>query len=242
MSGLILPRRLRQQQGGFIINPFRFGSSAPTGTVVAMMNASATDGATSFVDVRGHTYTRASTAEVETGISGFGGSCMFLPGGTGTFTAPDSADFDLLTSGVDFSVEVLVRFLTAPPSGNGASLVSRGSDGSNNFIFRATDTQLQWVFPGIDALGKNFTFATGTTYHCYYGRSGSGAGTANYLAVNGGVSNFTGVGRTTNSAGVLRLGRSSFGAPLHGYLAHRITVGVCKWTANFTPPSGPFTS
>lgn len=214
----------------------------PVSPVVAMMNASATDGATSFVDLRGHTYTRASTAEVETGISGFGGSCMFLPGGTGTFTAPDSADFDLLTSGVDFSVEVYVRFLTAPPSGNGSSFVSRGSDGSQNFIFRATDTQLQWVFPGLSAIGTNYTFTTGVTYHCYYGRTGSGGGTMNYLAIDGVVASQSGAGRTTNSAGVLRLGRNSFGAPLHGYLAHRITKGVCKWTANFTPPTAPFTA
>lgn len=218
------------------------GTPAPAGLVVAMMNSSATDAATSFVDVRGHTYTRGGTAEVETGISGFGGSCMFMPGGSGTFTAPDSTDFNLLTAGVDYSLECYVRFLTAPASGNGAPMISRGSDGSNNFAFRATNTQLQMAWPGLSVIGKNFTFLTGVTYHVYYGRTGSGAGTTHYLAVDGNISSQSGAGRETNAGGVLRLGMYSFGSPMNGYLAHRITKGLCKWTANFTPPTAPFTS
>ncbi len=167
---------------------------------------------------------------------------MFMPGGTGTFTAPNSSDFDLLTSGVDFSVEVFVRFLTAPPSGNGAVIISRGSDGAENWQLRATNSALEWVFPGQAVISQSFTFAAGVTYHVYYGRTGAGASTANYLAVNGVIYAQQGVGRVTNSPGVLRLGRASYGAAMHGYLSHRVTVGQCKWTGNFTPPAAPFSA
>lgn len=199
-------------------------------SVIALMNESATDNATTFTDAKGNNYTAGGTAVVETGIPGFAGSCIYNPAATDVFTVPTGTGLNILSTG-DFTVEAFIRLTDAPGTGSGATIISRGNNNTLGWTFRCVDGNLQFVYPGLAAASLAQTWATNTTYHVAACR----AGTQHYLAVNGAVSAVSLSNRATDTATSLFVGDNAGGTAVE-YISHRITR-VARYTSNFTPPT-----
>jgi hypothetical protein len=220
-----------------------YGAAAPVdpffSSVVALMNPSATDAATTWSDAKANSYTSTSlgsgTTEIETAILGFGGSCCYTAlGSSRPFVVADSVNWDILSGG-DFTVEAFIRLLDAPGTGNGAAIASRGTASTNNWVLRCINGQLQWVYPGLAGGSFAQAWALNTTYHVMACRSG----TQHYIGIDGVVQAPAITNRTTDAAGSLRIGVGAGGTGVE-YISHRITKGIARYTSNYTIPTAPF--
>jgi hypothetical protein len=112
--------------------------------------------------------------------------------------------------------------------------------GSNNGwqIYSDTTSIHVWNGPTTDR-SLSWSVSTGTWYHFAIARSG---GTVT-LYLNG-----TSLGTVldkdfSNSGGQLTIGAddNTGGAALNGWMDEiRISKGIARWTANFTPPTSPY--
>lgn len=175
-------------------------------------------------------------AQISTSVKKFGtGSLKF--DGTGDFlSTPNASQFDFGTG--DFTVEFWVNFtsftLTASMVSNYFSstvgwTIQRRSD-SAALVFGYGDTQL---------FSQSWSPSTGIWYHIAATRSG----TSLRVFVDGTqlgttVTNSTSLNGSTSPLVVGGLYFGGYLQPLNGYIDDlRITKGVARYTANFTPPS-----
>jgi len=170
----------------------------------------------------------------------FGNAIAF--DGTGDYlTSPSNSALHVL--GSDFTLELWVRLAA---SQNNFGLLSTYSDvGSNTvgYIIRFTPTALRFFAGkgGIDFSLRDATyvFATNQWYHiAITSRSNTGRVFIDGIQ-QGGTIDFSG---TVNSAETLQIGRTHTATDdLNGFIDDlRITKGVARYTANFTPPTAPF--
>lgn len=218
---------------------------------VSLLHMDGADASTTFTDESGKTWTAAGDAQIDTGQSVFGGASGLFDG-TGDFiTTPDHADWQL-DSGSDanlWTVDFRVRFAVDP----GTALVGflhQRNDNSNFWTIGLNNNTLRFqVVSG----GANIVLidqgtwnpASGTWYHVAIVKNG----TSGYLHFIDG----TQLGTTTTDTstmpdftGVLQVGRSLDAAgaikALNGWIDElRISKGVARWVANFTPPTAAYT-
>lgn len=217
--------------------------------VLLVANDNAANNSTTFADQSsvGRTMTtvsgaKYSSAQAPTGMT----TSMLLNGTTDYITAADSADWDFGSG--DFTVEGMVRWTAGGQYGTlAAQYASVTSDaswwatlpnisGDNNAYWEWTTNGVTNNFHTL----SGWTAAIDTWYHVAFARSGSSL----RFFVNG-----TQIGGTqTNSATIfnsttaLSIGHTGGSATfdMKGYMASvRITKGVARYTANFTPPSLP---
>jgi hypothetical protein len=104
--------------------------------------------------------------------------------------------------------------------------------GKTKLIIQSNDGQV---------ISATHGMSTGQWYHLAYVRDG----TSFLLFVNG-----TQIGTTVTSSASMGTGAYSFigcetgqGAYLNGYMEElRVSIGIARWTSNFTPPTGEYTS
>lgn len=144
-------------------------------------------------------------------------------------------DASLAAIAGDFTAECFVYFGSSP---KWATMINLGNGFSGGFLFRQSNSSSGEVYFGSTALSFTFTPSLNTWYHYAVSRIGSTV----RLFING-----TLIATWTNSfsipAGVCRLGQSSHQASevLNGFLDEvRITIGVGRYAATFTPPVLPF--
>jgi hypothetical protein len=235
---------------------------------VLLLKGDGTNGSTTILDsskVAGSpkTITANGNAQISTAQSKFGGSSIAFDG-TGDFlTTPNSSAWDFGSSDLTIEAWVYIAANSTPdqdgnraasicntwaattgiiaPTGwtftiggttatTGTSLaLDSWSSIANATLYRSTISvpQLTWnhvaatVSSGTRRLFLNGSLIAGTTVTV-----GSGA-----TAINSIGSNLR-VGQTANNA---------YSIPLNGYIDDlRITKGVARYTANFTPPTAPF--
>ncbi|MEK7086203.1 MAG: LamG domain-containing protein, partial [Patescibacteria group bacterium] len=214
--------------------------------VVLLMHMDGTNGGTVFGDVKGHTVTTNGAAQLSTAQSKFGGSSASFDGSTGYLTIPDSNDWYFGTG--DFTIEYWVRF-SVFSAGLVYSNVGQGPDSGNYwsmvpFESGANDGWQFTVVTGGSILVNYYTpyssIATDTWYHVAIVRNGTNFKTY----INGVETHAQTVSATLGDyAAPLVIGARSFdyANKLNGYLDDiRITKGVARYTANFTPPTAPF--
>ena len=205
--------------------------------VKSLLNMGGADGSTTFTDSTGlRSWTANGDAQIDTSL----GYNAALFDGTGDYidTAQDSA----LTLSGDFTIELIIRISSMTLSGlfaNGASaftgnacaLILNHATQANKVGFWA-----QNAIPSAAIVTSN-TLSVDTDYHIEIARSGS----AIKLFQNGVAASSASVGNTIAlSESGLRVGRYWNGG-FNGFVrAFRVTVGVCRHTANFTPPTAPF--
>ena len=176
-------------------------------------------------------------AKTSTAVVKYGTTSMAFDGTGDYLLSPASTELDFGTR--DFTIETWVNF-TALSSNQ--VLLDRWATGNANawqLYWRSTGTSIAFLTGSSTVLvqdpnGSNIT--TGTWYHIAVTRSG----TTVRLFVNGTV-----VATATSSLSLtntLPLGvgiqTSTATNPLNGYLSDvRITKGVARYTANFTPPT-----
>jgi hypothetical protein len=188
------------------------------------------------------TVTAFGNAQISTAQSRFGGASIAFDGVTPTaLTVPITSSF-WFDSG-NFTIELWVRYNTT--AGN-QLVVGQAGGGVSQFIIYTTGTSLvyylsvggtNWEIANGASIG---TVATGQWYHVALVRNGS-----TFTPYLNGTAGTT----STSSASLFRantpiqIGSNILQVSdlLNGYIDDlRITKGVARYTANFTPPTAPF--
>jgi len=232
-----------------IINPYAFsgGGSPPApgdpywANVELLLHCDGTDGSTTFTDSSdsAHTVTAIGNAQVDTSEKKFGtGSGLF--DGNDYLSIPDDAGFDFGSG--DFTLECWC-YVT--------------NTASRTIMSKWTTGQLSW-FLGAGAAGMGFYISTSggnvilacplaswpstnTWFHIAVCRDGADL----RLFVDGTQSGSTYNISTTaihNGSGIVTIGDDQNVNPgFYGQIDDvRITKGVARYTANFTPPTAAF--
>lgn len=218
------------------------GGDPDFASVVSLLHFDGTNGSTTFTDQKGKAWTAYGAAALTTSQKKFGTASLSLNGTDAGIQTPNSTDFDFGTG--DFTAEAWV-YLNSNTSlgyifnrGNGA-----GTNGGFAMAVNASG-QLLLVYHGFafQTAGAT-TLNTGQWYHLAICR----AGTTVRLFVDGVIdasatnsTNYTAAASTPNTIG----SNLDAGVPsqfLSGFIDDvRITKGVARYTAAFTPPTAPF--
>lgn len=222
-------------------NPTGYDSYAPNVVLHLPMATDFNDGTGKTVTVNGNTVISTTAKKLGTGSGYFDGSGDYL-------SLADSADWAFGSAA--FTIETWVKFSSQPVRGTGATSIHMIA------CQRQTDS-LRWFFGYADWVGVHtgpclwfmgdaatiayapITFTLDTWYHVAIARSGN-----TFTIYVNGVS----IGSGTSAASIgdysaaLSIGFGwNVDFYLHGYLSDlRITKGVARYTANFTPPREPF--
>lgn len=194
-----------------------------------------------IADATGKTATAVGTAAVTTAQYKFSsvGASIVLDGNSDYLTFADSTDWDLF--GGDMTMDCFVRF-------NAVNQVSpfcaQYIDANNLWYFEYHPVYGLVVGEYVSGVGTyaycGWSPSINTWYHVAVVKSGSSC----YLFIDG-VSQtlvaFTGW-TNTSFASTLRVGyNQDTGLYLNGWLSEvRISKGIARWTANFTPPTVPY--
>jgi hypothetical protein len=211
-----------------------------------LLHMDGADGSTTFVDksVYAHAVAANGAAQVETSTVRFGSGALQGVGGsgsTGFVSAPDHPSLEFGSG--NFTIELFVNFTS---TASVQSLISKGHTGTGNLswaLFRdAGRGTLQFVIStdGAGDTRKEVSWApsTGQWYHVAVTRS---AGSLRFFVDGVQIEGALASSETYFDGGAqVRVGWAvNFG--LNGFIDEvRITKGVARYTANFTPPSAAF--
>lgn len=208
-----------------------------------LLHCDGADASTTFTDGTGnHTVTANGDAQVDTAQSKFGGASVYFDGTTDYLSIPDHADWDIGSG--DFTIDFWVRrngtghLLGQIDSGHTVSNASFNLyiDGSNYVIGRIASGGTWYTVTGTTAL------STGTWYHVAFIRNGNDLNLYIDGTVEGGTTDVTGItaNNSTYQVGIGRFGE--FTSSLYtGWLDEiRISTGIARWTANFTPETSAY--
>jgi len=193
------------------------------------------DGSTVFTDVKGHVFTAAGNAQIDTAQSKFGGASGLFDGSGDYLDAAASTDFGVEAG--DWTVEAWVRptdaagdeclFDNRIGGATGCGIYTSLSGSANRFGFTNNSAVI--------ASGGNLT--AGVWAFIAVARA---SGTVRGF-INGVLAWSVTDSRTYSGTPAIRIGASSAGQYFAGHVDEiRITKGVARYTADFTPPTEPF--
>jgi hypothetical protein len=183
-------------------------------------------------------------AKISTSVSKFGGSSMAFDG-TGDYVLSNMATTDLYAFGRgDFTIEMWVYFVALPSSGDFDNLIDFRPNGVNGLYptiyVDGTAKTLRYLTDSADKITGSTTISTSTWYHVAVTRSG----TSTKMFLNGTQegSTYTDSNVYINATQRPIIAANGYlnggGGLLNGYIDDlRITKGVARYTANFTPPT-----
>lgn len=204
-----------------------------------LLHCNGTNDSTTFTDETGKTVTANGDAKIRTAQKVFGTASGLFDGSDDYLSVPDSDDWNFGSG--DFTLEALVRFSTLPSSTTPAYLFRQGYGADANFNFRVIDqsgykivfsSQVAYEGDSVNVQSDAVTLALNTWYHMAAVRSGNtwllfldctlvGSATSTYTM--------------PNASGTLTIGS------VRGYMDEiRITKGIARWTADFTPPTSEY--
>ena len=190
------------------------------------------------------TVTVVGNAQISTAQSKFGGSSIAFDGTGDYLSIPDDDAFDLGTG--NFTIEGWVNYSS---TGLFTTVLSKGwPTGSAGGAFVVTLNAGNLLFfaeSGSDSwdIALNRVIVAGlqlsTWYHIAITRSGNTFRTFNNGVV---VETWTNSLGLMNNSDIVSVGATKTGSNgMNGYIDDlRITKGVARYTANFTPPTAPF--
>lgn len=204
-------------------------------SVVALLHFNGADGSTTFTDQTGKIWTPNGNAQIDTAQSEFGGASGLFDGSGDFISTPQHTDFDI-TSG-DFTLEMWLR--PAVLSGT-QSIVSKVQTGSNGWILDIGPTgRVTFTFIAVN----NWLSASGISAvvwsHVAVTRSGN---TLRHF-INGILDATNTISNGIVASAITTIGETAVGTPQYynGWIDDlRITKGVARYTANFTPPAQQF--
>lgn len=211
--------------------------------VKLMLHCNGVDGLTTFTDEIGKTITTVNDAAMDTAQYKFGGASGLFDTDD-SVTAIDSADWNFAAG--DFTVDFWMRFGTiATPSQHGLCgqyanansfwFIDFGRNAGGDYFFQFGWHNGAWQVFKSQGSGS---FDINTWHHVALVRNS----TSFKLYIDGNLYSSTTASVTlTDVAAILTVGRSNYGATTYyfdGWLDEfRISKGIARWTANFTPPT-----
>lgn len=164
--------------------------------------------------------------------------------GTGDYlTIPDSSEFDFGTG--DFTLECWYYPLSVSGAAGSRGLISQRTnanvDHSFSLFVNQNNAGFGFAFTLDGSTNNEQYFGSALTVNTWYHVAVSRVGANLYFAVNGTVTAAAGSASALfNSSQPVQIGRlgTYTGGDLHGYLdSVRVSKGVARYTANFTPPN-----
>jgi hypothetical protein len=213
------------------------------GSVSLLLHGNGTNGSTTITDSSPSpkTVTAFGNAQISTAQSKFGGASLLFDGTGDNLTVPDNGSFTMGT--VDFTIEFWARPVSG---GQTAAMVTTGSPTDfQGFFFGLLsgslflladgdglgpvwDVALNAASIGVDSWTHVAAVRLGNTFTVYKDGVQAATGTSSILLKNS--NNILTVG-----------GRGQSAQYFNGYIDDlRITKGIARYTANFTPPTAPF--
>ena len=215
------------------------GGDAYWNNVVSLLHFDGTDGSTSIVDAAGKTaWTANGTAKITTSNSKFGGSSLRLDG-AGYLSAVTPSAVDLGEN--DFTIECFANLSTTPSTA--AALFATWVNSTTNKLRPLITSSMNLQLAAENALvwQGGTVGSIGAWQHIAITRSGSNS----YGFVNGTliVSKTSWPSPISAANYAAEIGRNLQNNAwfINGYLDQfRVTKGIARYTANFTPPTAPF--
>ncbi len=224
--------------------------------VSLLLHADGTNGATAFPDnsPTPKTVTAAGNAQVSTVTPKFGTGSALFDGSGDYLSAPNSSDW--VFGSAPFTIEAWINTTANPTGGLFGSIVTRGAGGVGPYSWLLATQDVGGfakvrflVSANSDASSSTSIFSTTTVNTgAWIFVAAVRDGNTLRLFING-VQEATGAftGAVFDSAAPLGVGAawygflSSWGNLYTGKIDDlRITKGVARYTANFTPPTTPF--
>lgn len=227
-----------------------FGAAAPAvangidAFTKLMLHFDGADGSTTCTDssASARTMTRTGDPELDTAQSKFGGSSGLF--NSGRWQAPDDADLELGSN--DFTIDMWVR--ASSWAGGYHLLCARGGaadywtgfhHNGTSLYFTGTTNNSSYGFSALTAI-PGVTLATNTWHHIAAARSGNNL----YLFFDGDLKDT----RSVTGLSVYNFGHgwcvgsnNDATAAFAGWIDElRISIGIARWTANFTPPTAAY--
>ena len=233
------------------MSPIMFINNALSGVdsfTVALLHMNGTDTSTTFTDETGKAITAVGNAQIDTAQSVFNGASGLFDGTGDYLTAADSADWQLDggSNSNAWTIDFWVRF-NGDPGVSPMGFVEQYTDNSNAWALLLVNNLLEfYVLSGgafTVVIDNAWNPATATWYHVAVVKNGA---TGYMMFVDG-----TQIGTTQtdidtipNLTGSIQIGRESETSgnfDLNGWMDEvRISKGIARWTANFTPPTGEY--
>jgi hypothetical protein len=206
------------------------------GSVSLLLHGNGTNGSTTITDSSrfANTVTAVGNAQISTAQSKFGGASIAFDGTGDCLSIADSSSFDLGTG--DFTIETWAYIAET----GDYTLYSHAATGGPMLLsFEGTFRFRR--FGVADVVVASALPSTNTWVHIAASRNG----TATKLFFNGVQTGSTATDTADYTVAASVFIGSDTGAPgaleFNGYIDDlRITKGVARYTANFTPPTAPF--
>jgi hypothetical protein len=212
------------------------------GSVSLLLHGNGTNGSTTITDSSSNalTLTRGGSVlpVISTAQSKFGGASIFLDG-LSTISYLDIPASSLFSFPSDFTFECWVYVLTQGGVFDSTVIETTGSF-TNGLVLRGDNPQTSWSWTvgGSEIGGGSLTLNEWN--HMAVTRSGSTVRAFKDGTQQGTATNSIVIGPTVGTSRIGE-GLSVTSRQLNGYIDDlRITKGVARYTANFTPPTAPF--
>jgi len=211
------------------------------GNVSLLLHGDGANGSTTIVDSSPSpkTVTAVGDAQISTAQSKFGGSSIAFDG-SGDYLSISSNT--ALALGSTWTIEFFVYLNTLGGGDSRNGFVSTDTSNTNGHLQIYTETGPILVVRcggagGNDATSGSSPFNAATWTHLAFVSNNLAA----TIYVNG-LANGTGTLASASTEPISRIGALIFSAyDLDGYIDDlRITKGIARYTANFTPPTAPF--
>ena len=222
--------------------------------VKVMLHFNGDDASTTITDEKGNTWTAVADAQLDTAQKKFGSASLLSDGVGDCITATDSSNFNL--SDQNFTIDFWVRFASlghtyqyfymhcSNPWLNGIEMIMLDWGGATKVRFEYyinSAGQISFESAELD-------IATDTWYHFALVRNGSDLsfykdGVSKGSQNIGSVSFPDYAHSPVIGASDYYYGDSHHYQPVYGWIDEfRLSVGIARWTENFTPPTEEYTA
>jgi hypothetical protein len=199
-----------------------------------LLHMDGANGSTAFPDAKGHAL-YSGTATVSTAASKFGGASAFF-NGTSDYLEYNGSDFGLSTA--NFTLECWVY--ADPSIGNDCGILRFGNNpgAANSYQFFISRLGSQFYVAGLGGNTITGTFETGVWIHIAVVRTGTSFRIyKNGIDIGGFIDGSSIAGPSLQVGGYY--GTSQY--LWKGYIDEvRLSKGVARYSANFTPPASAF--
>lgn len=227
------------------INSSTWGGYADDNATISLLHMDGANAGTVFTDQTGKLWT-ATAATTSTTRYKFGPTSAQLSAATSALTTPYNSNFNLACN--DFTVDFWYNKITDVPTSYGGVFETNATGANGLEILDYPTSGRMLVFAstsassGYDIL-NGFSLgdlpAAGDWAHYAIVRRGTniyGFKDGNITTASGGNS-----GCIFNPQTTITVGKNTVRQPIYAYIDEfRITNGVARWTANFTPPQNPY--